>query len=416
VYEAALIALYVFVSACTLALSWLNLSHQRRVGDKVPLELAEAVDAERLAKSAAYTRARARLDIVTSLLSTSAFGVFLFVALGSFDRFVAGVTASNIAHGVVMLLLLTFIARVASIPFGLYAAFGIEARFGFNRMSLGLWFGDWVKATLLSLVFAALVSAAALWLVQSSPNWWWLWVWGLFTGFGLLMTFISPYVIEPLFFKVKPLSVPDLERNVQALAHKAGVQISRVFEVDASRRSSHSNAYFSGIGSAKRVVLFDTLLQGMGKEEILAVLAHELGHWRKRHVTQRLVVSGALLLGGLYLGFHLISSSVLPAFVGEAELSFAARALVLLAVAQVVTFPLTPVFSFWSRKHEWEADAFAVELQGEARHLADALVKMTRENLSNLHPHPLYAAFYYSHPPMPERIRKLRAAELQLAR
>jgi len=416
VNEAALIALYVLVSACTLALSWLNLSHQRRVGDKVPLELAEAVDAESLAKSGAYTRARARLDIVSSLLSTLAFGAFLFIALGSFDRFVAGVTEGNIAHGVVMLLLLTFIARIASIPFGLYAAFRIEARFGFNRMSLGLWFGDWIKATLLSLAFAALVSAAALWLVQSSPNWWWLWVWGLFTGFGLLMTFISPYVIEPLFFKVKPLSVPELETNVQALAHKAGVQISRVFEVDASRRSSHSNAYFSGIGSAKRVVLFDTLLQGMNKEEILAVLAHELGHWRKRHVTQRLLVSAVLLLGGLYVGFHLVSSAVLPTFVGEAELSFAARALVLLAMAQVVTFPLTPLFSFWSRKHEWEADAFAVELQGEARHLADALVKMTRENLSNLHPHPLYAAFYYSHPPMPERIRKLRAAELQLAR
>jgi STE24 endopeptidase len=235
-------------------------------------------------------------------------------------------------------------------------------------------------------------------------------VWALVVVVSLILTYVSPYVIEPLFFKMKPLHVEGLEAEVRALAEKAGVRLSRVLEVDASRRSSHSNAYFTGIGHVKRVVLFDTLFGQMKHGEILAILAHELGHWRKHHVLLRTLFSFAVAFVALYLAFHLAPAAWLPSLVGLESASFPARLVILGTLASVVTFPFTPLSSYWSRRHEWQADAFAVELHQRPLDLANALKKLASENLSNLHPHPLYAAFYYSHPPMPERIRRLLGA------
>jgi STE24 endopeptidase len=193
------------------------------------------------------------------------------------------------------------------------------------------------------------------------------------------------------------------------MTERAGVHIGRVLKVDASRRSSHSNAYFTGLGRVKRVVLYDTLLAQMSHAQILAVLAHELGHWKKHHVLIRMLVMLALLVAGAYLAFLLVPSGTLPALVGLGQASFGARLVVLMAVASAALFPLTPLFAAWSRRDEREADRFAVDLHGEPRDLADALAKLGTENLSNLHPHPLYAAFYYSHPPLTERIGALRS-------
>ena len=193
------------------------------------------------------------------------------------------------------------------------------------------------------------------------------------------------------------------------MTEKAGVHVGRVLKMDASRRSSHSNAYFTGLGRVKRVVLFDTLLAQMSHPQILAVLAHELGHWKKHHVLVRMLVMQALLIAAAYLAFRLVPSPSLPALIGAADASFMARVITLGALASVVTFPLTPLLAAWSRRDEREADRFAVELHGHAHDLADALAKLGTENLSNLHPHPLYAAFYYSHPPVIERVRRLRA-------
>jgi STE24 endopeptidase len=223
------------------------------------------------------------------------------------------------------------------------------------------------------------------------------------------MTFLSPYVIEPLFNKMEPLEVEGLSDGIRAMTEKAGVHVGRVLKVDASRRSSHSNAYFTGLGRVKRVVLFDTLLSQMSHAQILAVLAHELGHWKKHHVLVRMLVMLALLVAGAYLAFSLVPSATLPELVGLSAASFPARIVILLVAASTLLFPLTPLFSAWSRRDEREADRFAVELHGHARDLADALAKLGTENLSNLHPHPLYAKFYYSHPPLVERIGTLRA-------
>ncbi|HWP06415.1 MAG TPA: M48 family metallopeptidase, partial [Polyangiaceae bacterium] len=294
------------------------------------------------------------------------------------------------------------------IPFSYYGTFVIEERHGFNRMSRALFFGDWVKSTLLSLLFAGGFAALALWLVASAPGSWWLWVWLGFVGVSVLLTFAAPYLIEPLFYKMEPLAAEDLAAGVERLAERAGVRVKRVLTMDASRRSSHSNAYFTGLGRVKRVVLFDTLLKQMTQGEILAVLAHELGHWKKHHVLVRFGVSFTLSLVVLFVAQQLVGAAFVPALAGLETASFAARALVLSALGSVLTFPLTPLASAWSRRDERQADRFAVELSGRARELADALAKLARENLSNLHPHPWYAKFYYSHPPVTERIRNLR--------
>jgi STE24 endopeptidase len=260
----------------------------------------------------------------------------------------------------------------------------------------------------LSLVLGAVLSAAALLLVQTAPHSWWLWVSALIGGFSLLLTFVSPYLIEPLFYRMEPLGEPQLVSRVQALTRRAGVQVGHVLTVDASRRSSHSNAYFTGLGRVKRVVLFDTLLAQMTQSEVLAILAHELGHWKKHHVLQRMIVMQLLLTFAAYVAFELAGSALVPKLVGLADASFPARIVVLSALASVCLFPMAPLLSYWSRHDERQADQYAVELHGQPLDLADALAKLGRENLSNLHPHPLFAAFYYSHPPLTTRIRELR--------
>jgi STE24 endopeptidase len=399
---------FVAVVSASLFLKWLNLRHQEREGHEVPPELADVVDADRLARIADYTRDRARFGIVSAVVRDIATGIFLFGGLlGAYDRFVASITHSPVLSGTLFFVGLALASAVFGIPFALYASFRIEARHGFNRMSPALFFADWAKGTVLSLVFVAALAAAALYLVALLPGSWWLFVWALIVVASVVITVLTPYVIEPLFFKMKPLHVQGLEAEVRALAEKAGVHVSRVLEVDASRRSSHSNAYFTGIGPVKRVVLFDTLFGHMAHGEILAILAHELGHWKKHHVLLRSLFSYAVAFVALYLAFALAPSPELPALVGLESATLPARLLILGTLASVITFPLTPLSAYWSRRHEWQADAFAVELHRSPLDLANALKKLASENLSNLHPHPLYAAFYYSHPPMPERIRKL---------
>jgi STE24 endopeptidase len=405
------VALSVFaaVALARLWLGWLNLKHLEREGHRVPSALEGAVDAERLLRISAYTAERARFGLLRSALSSAVTVLFLFAGgLAFYDARIAALSSSFITNGLLFVGGLLLAGAVLEMPFQLYADFRIEARHGFNRQTPGLWWADWLKSTLLSLVLTLGLAAGALWLVRAAPHTWWIWVSALVSGVSLLLTFVSPYLIEPLFNRMEPLEVEGLKLGIRSLTERAGVHLGRVLKVDASRRSSHSNAYFTGLGRVKRVVLFDTLLEQMTQPQILAVLAHELGHWKKRHVLQRMLVMQVLLIAGAYLVFRLVPSDALLTWVGLSSASFAARSLLVLFAASVLLFPLTPLFAAWSRHDEREADSFAVGLHGEPRDLADALTKLGTENLSNLHPHPLYAAFYYSHPPLAERIGALR--------
>lgn len=403
-----MLTLTLLVTLAGAGLTGLNLRQLQKPLPALPAPLAAVVETSTWERAVRYARDRARLSLVSTFAGRSLSVLLLFGGpAAALDRWISAELPSFIGSGVVFFLAVGATLFVASIPLSLYFHFVLEARYGFNRMSVGLWFSDLLKGALLSGLLLAAASALGLGLVQLSPTFFWLIAWAAFALLSVLMSIAWPHVIEPLFVKVVPLADPELEPQIRELAERARVQVSRVFQVDASRRSSHSNAYFSGLGPEKRVVLFDTLLSRMEKPEILGVLAHELGHYRRHHVLKRFVVSELVALGVFYLAYLGLTHSNSAAWVGAQQGSFAFRALVIGFSLSLVQFVATPLFSYWSRKHEREADAFARELTQDPSALANGLAKLSRDNLSNLNPHPLYAAFYGSHPPARERIAAL---------
>jgi STE24 endopeptidase len=405
----SIILLYLSVLAFGFGLHFINNRYLKQHGHEIPNGFETAINPESLAKSSDYTLAKGQISLIKSLFDGGLTLLFIFGGLMLwYDRWVTGLNLNFITAGLTFFLLLSLVQTVLGLPFDLYNHFKVETRFGFNNMSLKLWTADQLKSLLLGTIFFGLVGSAALWLIKAAPTSWWLWVWTLIVGFGLLMMVISPYVIEPLFFKFKPLQVDDLEDDIRKMMAKTGLSVSKVLQVDASKRSGHSNAYFTGLGKQKRVVLFDTLLEQLSKAEILAVLAHELGHMKKKHILKRMILMAGVALFYCWLAYILINWKGLPMLVGMDVASFYARVVILFFLSGILTFPLTPLFSILSRKDEYEADRFASELHGNPEDLATALIQMCKENLSNLHPHPLYARFYYSHPPVVERVHSLR--------
>ncbi|HEY8946695.1 MAG TPA: M48 family metallopeptidase [Polyangiaceae bacterium] len=406
-----LLTAYVLVTALSCLLGLLNLRHLRKHGHRVPAELAGSVDPDRLRRISEYTADRARLGLVSSLASSAVIGVFVFGGLlERYAAWVSSLTSSFVIEGIVFFLLLSLAETVLSLPVNWYATFRVEARHGFNRTTSGLFWADLAKGLVISSVLLVITAAAAFWLIAAAPETWWLWVWGLFVALSIALLYLGPYVIEPLFFKMEPIRTEGLVEEVRSLAERAGVHVNRVLTIDASRRSAHSNAYFTGIGRVKRVVLFDTLLEHLSQREILSVLSHELGHWQKRHILKRIVGLFAVSLAVSFAAFHLSAWSGLPGLVGANEASFPMRLVILALAGSLLSFLTTPLSSWFSRRHEWEADRFATQIWGAPDDLASALVKLSRENLANLHPHPWYAAFYYTHPPITERVRSLRAS------
>jgi STE24 endopeptidase len=405
-----LLFFYVLVLGFRFWFLSLNLGYLKRYGKTVPLEFEGVINPDLLGRISAYTFEKSRIGIVESVISSAVTIMFFFGGiLGSYDRWVGSMSGSFLSGGLLFFLPLLYAELLIDIPFSLYRNFRIEKKYGFNTMSLGLWAADLAKSAVISTVLGGIVLAGALAIVRYSPAWWWLWVWMFFLAFGIFVMYLAPYVIEPLFFKFEPLKAEGLEDKVRELMERAGLKVSRVFQVDASRRSRHSNAYFTGIGRVKRIVLFDTLLTQMSHGEILAVLAHEIGHWKKRHVMKGIVLTETLALIGLFIAYRLVSWEGLPALTGLPAASFYARAFILGFAGTLAAFLLTPLFTAVSRRYESEADRFASALTGLPEELASSLIKLSSENLSNLHPHPLYAKFYYSHPPVVERIRKLNA-------
>ena len=403
---------YLMVMAFRLWLRRLNLDYLARHGHEVPRAFAEFIDQELLKRTSQYTLANSRVALVESLFSSLFLLLFLFGGLlGWYDAWIDRLSDSFIVQGVLFVLGLSFVLTLLDIPFSLYRTFVLEERFQFNTSTPRIWFTDLVKSLLIGTVLLSLVTAGALAMVQASPNYWWLWVWGFLGLLTLLLMYLSPVLIEPLFFKFQPLKNEELAARVKAVMARAGLQVDRVQQVDASRRSKHSNAYFTGIGRVKRIVLFDTLLEQMEDDEIVGVLAHEAGHWKLGHIWKRLLVMELVTLVACWLAWTLLSQGGLPGWFGLEQLSFIAQFVLLCFLASLAGFFLTPLSSGLSRRQEWQADRFAFELTGNAQSLSKALVKLSRENLSNLHPHPRYAWFYYSHPPVTARIDRLSEME-----
>ena len=401
---------YLGITCFRFALDWLNLHYRRQHQQRpLPAIFAQQIDGERRQRSAAYALAGDRVGLVEDLVGVGLTLLFLFAGvLPWYDRWVGSLTGNFILQGILFFGLLALVQTLVGMPFSLYRNFVLEERFGFNRMSGKLWCVDLAKSLLVGTVLFLLLAGGAFGLVALAPNSWWLWVWGFWALLSLFLLYLSPYLIEPLFFKFTPLQQPELADRVRELLAKAGVQAGKILQVDASRRSGHSNAYFTGIGKVKRVVLFDTLLEQLEDEELLAVLAHELGHWRCGHLRQQLIKTQLLALGSCALAYFVLNQGVLPGWLGLEQLSFAGQVLVLAWLGSLIGFFWTPISSWWARRHERQADQFAINMVGSGSALASGLVKLARENLSNLFPHPLYATFYYSHPPMVERVQWLQ--------
>jgi STE24 endopeptidase len=408
-YQLIVLFGYVVVEGFEYWLRFLNLRHMKRYGTHVPEGFEGYIDEPALLKTHAYTVETSSLSLIESVFGNIVMIVFLFGGvLGLYSSWIGSLGLPFAVKGTLFFLLLSCINTVISIPFSLYATFKIENKYGFNTMTPILWVADLAKSLIISTVILGTVSLGGFSIVQNSPGYWWLFVWGFFFVLSIFLMYISPYVIEPLFNKFTPLKGGELEENIRELMNKAGIRVGRVFTIDASKRSRHTNAYFTGIGRVKRIVLFDTLMEMMSQSEILAVLAHEAGHWKKKHVLKRIVLFELLSLAGAYLSFIVLRSNLLSdmfAIKGEA---FFAELVILGFIFGMAAFPFTPLMSFFSRRHEEEADRFAVELTRDPGSLATSLIKLSKDNLSNLHPHPLYAKFYYSHPPIVERIRKIR--------
>jgi len=300
------------------------------------------------------------------------------------------------------------IMTVLDLPFSLYHTFVVEERFGFNRSTPAVFVTDLLKNALLLIIIGGPLIALALWIMEASGGLWWLYVWAVWTVFTLVMFWAYPAVIAPLFNKFSPLDNEALQQRIQALMDKCGFRSKGIFVMDGSKRSGHGNAYFTGFGSNKRIVFFDTLLESLNPPEIEAVLAHELGHFKLKHIQKRLLTTFALSLAALALLGWLAGQAWFYQGLGVSQPSPWMALLLFMLAMPVFTFFLQPLMSLLSRKHEFEADAYAVQ-QSSGADLIKALVKMYRENASTLTPDPLYSAFHDSHPPAPVRITHISA-------
>lgn len=399
---------YFLMTGLEISLYWLNIAHQKRGIRQLPAELAVVTDAGTIEKALRYGTDKTLLASWRKAAFTVLFAWFLFGPwLEAYDAWTNTLSHSFVIKGTLFYLGLLLAKTVLDMPFDLYRTFSIEKRYRFNTTSATLWLGDTVKSTLLSLVFTGLLSASGLYLVQNSPRLWWLWVWILVVFFTLLIMVVSPRLLEPLFFKLTPITRSELETRIRHLAEKTGVRPRGIWQVDASRRSSHANAYFTGFGPQKRIVLFDTLLEQLNDVEIIAVLAHEIGHWRLHHLRRRLRLGVATSLISCILAYLALQTGSLRFLFTSHPPSFVAQTLFLLLLGGIAATLLQPLLNGWSRRHEWQADRFACAILDQPRDLASALAKLARNNLANLCPHPLFAKIYFPHPPIVDRIQAI---------
>ena len=402
------------LAATTLLRLWLARRHMRHIAghrDAVPAEFRGNITLEAHQKAADYSVAKLRLalvEIVAGALFLPALTLGgILQALHS--AWAALLAEGGYAHGIAFIAVLAALTFAVDLPFTLYRTFVIEERFGFNKMTLRLWAIDLAKGTLLGAAIGLPVLLAVLWLMAKMGPYWWFYVWLFWMGFNLLVLLIYPTIIAPLFNKFSPLADESLKTRIEALLARCGFRSSGLFVMDGSKRSAHGNAYFTGFGAAKRIVFFDTLLEKLRPEEVEAVLAHELGHYKHRHVWKRIGLLALASLGFLWLLGVLIAEPWFYNGLGMASRSTAAALVLFALVVPLFTFPLAPLMSALSRKHEYEADAYAAQ-QTRAGDLVTALVKLYRDNAATLTPDPLYSTFYDSHPPAAARIAQLQTS------
>ncbi len=397
-------------TAVDLWLSQRQMAEVERHRAEVPGPFAAAITLAEHTKAADYTIAKLRVGRLGTVIDT-ALALILTVGGGiaATDALWRHTRLAEPWLGLLVIASLAVVIQLVNLPLSLWRTFRLEARFGFNRTTPALYLADLAKGLALAVLLGGPLLLATLLLMERAGRWWWAWAWGLWLAVMFFMAWAWPAFIAPLFNKFSPLKDPQLKERIEALLTRCGFASKGVFVVDNSRRSSHGNAYFTGIGRHKRIVFFDTLLERLAHPEVEAVLAHELGHFRLKHVRKRLLLSIAMTFAGLALLGWLTRQGGFYAALGVPTPSTHAALLLFMLVLPAFTFFITPLGSLWSRRHEFEADDFATQ-NASAGELATALVKLHRDNASTLTPDPVYAAFYYSHPPPLARISRLRAS------
>jgi STE24 endopeptidase len=389
-------------------LAYRQLEHVAARRNEVPPAFREKIELSAHQKAADYTRALLHLGLLSILFDTI---LLLAFTLGGGIQWLSdwsnATFSGPLVQGAAVIVAVLLLQSVLESPFDLYRTFNIEVRFGFNKMTLKLYLIDTLKGLLLGAAIGLPLLFGVLWLMSAMGDLWWIYVWSVWVVFNLLLLFIYPTYIAPLFNKFEPMQDEAEKARIEALLNKCGFSASGLFVMDGSKRSTHGNAYFTGFGKTKRIVFFDTLLQRLTPSEVDAVLAHELGHFKKRHVLKRIAYTFIISLGFLWLLAQLLHAGWFYSGLGVTTQSTAIALLLFFMVLPVFTFLLHPIASAYSRKHEFEADEYAAQ-QTDANELVNALVKLYQDNAKTLTPDPLYASFYESHPPAPIRIAHLQ--------
>jgi STE24 endopeptidase len=402
------LVVFLLRSGIQILLNRLNISYLHQNGSTVPEIFRDVLDQEKLKKISLYTIDSDRFQMIATLVNQV---FFLVILLSGFlpwlVRAIDPWGFGLIIEGLVFWAALSIFLNLLHIPFNLYETFVIEERYGFNTTTLSLWISDLLKSVAISAILGGLLLCLLLALVIYGGKAWWVWAWILTGSFELLILWLFPRVIAPLFNKFEPIENKELEHRIDTLMGKVGLRAKGVFRMDAGKRSRHTNAYFTGIGKSKRIVLFDTLLVSHTEEEILSILAHEVGHWKRRHLLKQIVVLELLSLAIFYVVAKFMDWPLLYQTFGfQQPLPFVGLFLTGALLSPLGYFA-QPLESAFSRRFEREADDFVWVLMKTVEPMRRALKRLAEDNLANLVPHPLYAWFYYSHPPLRERIERL---------
>lgn len=415
-----LLILFIVLYSAEFLTNWLlsamNLNSIIRNRDKVPEIFAKTIDKNTYRKSVSYSLAKGRFSLLSMALS---FLFLLVIVISGLPGMIEGVLTAFIPEGrffsIIYIFAVSILFSALSFPLSFYSQFVIEQEFGFNKTGLKLYFADALKQTILSVVLMVPLLWVLFFFMDTTGSFWWIYASGFIVAFQLIIFLLYPVVIAPLFNKFTPLEEGSLKTRLQGLAERCGFGASGIFVMDGSRRSGHSNAYFTGLGRFRRIVLFDTLVDSLSEEELEAVLAHEIGHNKLKHIPKMLITSIIILCGALFITSLCMNWDALYHAFGFSGPTYHGILTILLYLASPFSFFLGPLGNRRSRKHEYQADAYACNAVEDGSALQRALLALSRDNLSNLTPHRLYSAFYYSHPALAERLEAMEKLKIEKA-
>ena len=410
--EKIVLSVYLVLFFMEFIVSWflsiLNLNTILKNRNSIPELFKGLFSEEKYASTVSYNLEKGRFGLLSGFISS----LFLLVVvlsgfLGRFDSWLSGYFSAGYLYNIIYIFLVSIIFSLGSLPFSLYSQFYIEELYGFNKMTARTYLTDAAKQLLITPVIAVPMLLGLFFFMDKTGSFWWLYATLFITALQLVVFILYPLIIAPLFNKFTPLEDGELKERLNSLAERTGFKTSGIFLMDGSRRSSHSNAYFTGLGRVKRIVLFDTLVESLSVDELESVLAHEIGHYRKKHILKRLISSVFMMAAGLYILNLMMNWDALYRAFGYAEPGYHAILIILSICLSPFSFFLSPLSNSWSRKHEYEADRFAKEVCGGGDSMMSALKKLGLDNMSNLTPHRAYSFFHYSHPALSERLDAL---------